>query len=64
MAPNNNKIRLAATIDAKLIEEIRNIHADEIKSATDKDRVAPKWSNTIEMLLRKGVKAYKSHSTL
>jgi hypothetical protein len=27
------------------------------------DRSEPDWSNTIEMLLRKGVKAYKSSST-
>jgi hypothetical protein len=62
MAPNN-KIRLTATISSKLIVEIKNIHLDEIKSATERDRVEPDWSNTIEMLLRKGVKAYKSKAT-
>jgi hypothetical protein len=29
------------------------------KIAEEQDRVEPDWSNTIEMLLRMGVKAYK-----
>jgi hypothetical protein len=39
------------------------IHDEEIKGAKSMDRCEPDWSNTIEMLLRKGVKAYKPSST-
>jgi len=34
------------------------IHEQETRRAKDEDRVEPDWSNTLEMLLRKGVKAY------
>jgi len=59
--PPNTKIRLVATIDDKLIGEMKRIHEDEIKLAKRYDRVVPDWSNTVEMLLRKGVKAYRQN---
>jgi hypothetical protein len=31
------------------------IYEQELKRAKDEDRAEPDWSNTIEMLLRKGV---------
>jgi hypothetical protein len=57
------KKRIVATVDDKLLGEMRNIHEAEVKSAEEKDRTMPRWSNTVEMLLRKGAKAYKSSST-
>lgn len=57
--PPNSKIKVTVTIDDKLLGQIKNIHADEMKVAEDADRVPPDWSNTVEMLLRKGVKAYR-----
>jgi len=54
------KKRIVATIDDKLFSEIKIIHEAEVKSAEEKDRTMPRWSNTVEMLLRKGAKAYKS----
>jgi len=54
------KKRIVATIDDKLLSEIKNVHEAEVKSAEEKDRTIPDWSNTVEMLLRKGAKAYKS----
>jgi hypothetical protein len=60
--PPNSKIRIVATVDDKLVAEIKFIHGKEIKFAEEQDRVEPDWSNTIEMLLRKGVKSYKSRS--
>lgn len=57
--PPQTKIRVVATIDEKLVAEIKGIHAVEIKLAKEQDRTEPDWSNTIEMLLRKGVKVYK-----
>jgi hypothetical protein len=61
--PPHTKVRIVATIDRKLCEEIELIHDKEVKGAKNMDRSEPDWSNTIEMLLRKGVKAYKSSST-
>jgi len=52
------KKRIVATIDDKLLSEIKNIHEAEVKSAEEKDRTMPRWSNTVEMLLRKGAKAF------
>jgi hypothetical protein len=39
--------------------ELERVHEVEVARARDGDRVEPCWSNTVEMLLRKGVKAYK-----
>ena len=57
--PPNSKIKVTVTIDDKLLDELKRIHAEEVKEAEEADRVAPDWSNTVEMLLRKGVKAYR-----
>jgi hypothetical protein len=38
------------------------IHTVEIQGAKNHDRTPPEWSNTVEMLLRKGVKAYKTRA--
>jgi hypothetical protein len=62
-APPHTKIRVVATIDEKLVAKMKEIHELEVKLACEEDRVEPDWSNTIEMLLRKGVKAYKSKAT-
>jgi len=62
--PPHTKIRVVATVDKKLCEQIERIHASEIERAKNQDRTEPDWSNTIEMLLRKGVRAYKSNSSL
>jgi hypothetical protein len=57
--PPNSKIKLTVTVDDKLLNEMKRIHADEIREAEESDRVPPDWSNTVEMLLRKGVKTYR-----
>jgi hypothetical protein len=57
------KKRIVATVDDELFSEVRIIHEAEVKSAEEKDRTMPRWSNTVEMLLRKGTKAHKSSST-
>lgn len=51
-----------ATVDRKLCEEMERIHEQEVKLAIASDREAPDWSNTLEMLLRKGVRSYKANS--
>lgn len=58
--PPNSKIKITVTIDDKLLNQMKSLHLDEVKTAEEADRVAPDWSNTVEMLLRKGVKAYRT----
>lgn len=61
--PPKSKIRLVATIDDKLKQEMETIHEVEERDAEEHDRTKPEWSNTVEMLLRKGVKAYKTRAS-
>jgi len=51
--PPHTKVRVIATVDRKLCEEMELIHKLEIERAKAEDRTEPDWSNTIEMLLRK-----------
>jgi hypothetical protein len=59
--PPHTKVRVVATVEKRLCAEMELIHELEIKRAGAEDRCEPDWSNTIEMLLRKGVKAYRSN---
>ena len=59
--PPHTKVRVVATVDRELCEEMERIHMLEIERAKSEDRVEPDWSNTIEMLLRKGVRGYKTN---
>jgi len=54
------KVRVQVTISGKLHEEMKFIEAEELKIAEAEDRNAPCWSNVVEMLARKGVKAYRA----
>ena len=54
------KRRVVATVSAVFYLELERVHDLEIARARIGDREEPCWSNTVEMLLRKGVKAYKS----
>jgi hypothetical protein len=56
----NSKIRIVATVCSRLCDEMKRIHDAEAEDARNHDRTIPDWSNTVEMLLRKGAKAYKS----
>jgi len=57
-APPDTKVRVVVTIDKKLCDNLKVIHEKEIEEAEKRDRVAPDWSNTVEMILRKGIKVY------
>ena len=57
--PPHTKARVVATVDRELCQQMKPIHEQEVKRAKDEDRTEPDWSNTIEMLLRKGIKAYR-----
>ncbi len=48
-------------MDRKLCEEMERIHEQEIERAKSEDRTEPDWSNTLEMLMRKGTRSYKSN---
>jgi hypothetical protein len=60
--PPHTKVRVVAVVDRKLCEEMERIHEGEIERAKAEDRNEPDWSNTLEMLLRKGVRSYKANS--
>jgi hypothetical protein len=54
------KIRVVATVEERIVSEMRMIHDEETKLAQRGDRVEPDWSNTVEMLLRKGIKTWRN----
>ena len=56
----NSKIRIVAAVCSRLCDEMKCIHDAEAEDARNHDRTEPDWSNTVEMLLRKGVRAYKT----
>ena len=55
------KAHVVAVADRKLCEEMEHIHMQETERAKAEDRTEPDWSNTIEMLLRKGVRGYRTN---
>ena len=59
----NSKIRIVATVCSRLCDEMKRIHDAEAEDARNHDRTIPDWSNTVEMLLRKGAKAYKTRAS-
>jgi len=60
LRPSATKVRVAATVDRNLCLELERIHMQEIERAKAEDRTAPNWSNTVEMLLRKGFRSYRT----
>ena len=54
------KVRVEATIDASLYREIQNIIEREQKLARERDWPEVTISNVVEMILRKGVRAYNA----
>jgi len=56
----NTKIKIEGTIDRKVFEVFKSILNQECLKAREADRVEPNVSNVLEMLLRKGIKAYKT----
>ena len=59
--PPRSKIRVVATVEKTLCEEIERIHDEEVAMCKREDRNEPEWSNTLEMLLRKGVRSYRTN---
>jgi hypothetical protein len=60
--PPHTKVRVVAVVDSRLKDEMELIHEAECKLAEECDREVPDWSNTLEMLFRKGVRAYRQNA--
>jgi len=58
--PPHTHVRLTVTIAEKVMARLKAIHKQELKRAEDEDRTELDWSNTVEMIMRKGTKAYSS----
>ena len=56
---NSTKVRVVATVDRNLCLEMERIHEQEIEQAKAEDRTEPNWSNTVEMIFRKGIRCYR-----
>ena len=54
--PPHTKVRVVAVVDSRLKDEMELIHEAEC------DREVPDWRNTLEMLFRKGVRAYRQNA--
>jgi len=57
----NTKLKLEGTIDKRVFDDFKEIMEVEMEKARAEDRVEPNVSNILEMLLRKGIKAYRAH---
>jgi hypothetical protein len=56
----NTKIKLEGTIDKRVFDDFKGIMQLELDKAREADRVEPNVSNVLEMLLRKGIRAYRA----
>jgi len=54
------RLKIEGTIDKAVFEEFKHILAQEVQGAELEDRAEPTVSQVLEMLLRKGIKAYKT----
>jgi len=57
------RIKIEGTIDKTVFEEFKRILTLEIEKAEAEDKVQPTVSHVLEMLLRKGIKTYKTEKT-
>jgi len=56
----HTKIKVEGTIDRKIFEIIKEIYELEKREAEAEDKPEPSFSQVLEMILRKGSKAYKN----
>jgi len=54
------RLKIEGTIDKAVFEEFKHILAQEVEQAETEDRAEPTVSQILEMLLRKGIKTYKT----
>lgn len=55
----HTKIKIEGTIDRKVFETLKEIYEIEKREAEAEDKSEPSFSQVLEMILRKGIKAYK-----
>jgi len=56
----NTKLKVEGTIDKRVFDDFKEIMEIEVDKARAEDRVEPNVSNILEMLLRKGIRAYRA----
>jgi len=56
----HTKIKIEGTIDRHVFESLKEVYETEKKEAEAEDKPEPSFSQVLEMILRKGIKAYKS----
>jgi len=56
----HTKIKIEGTIDKYVFESIKEVYEAEKREAEAEDKPEPSLSQVLEMILRKGIKAYKS----
>ncbi len=56
----NTKLKVEGTIDKTVFDDFKEIMEIELEKAREEDRVEPNVSSILEMLLRKGIRAYKA----
>jgi len=54
------RIKIEGTIDKVVFDEFKRIYEVEIERAEVEDKVQPSVSHVLEMVLRKGIRAYKA----
>jgi hypothetical protein len=53
------RVKIEGTVSKSVLQELRHICELEAEKADLEDKVQPTVSHVLEMLLRKGIKAYK-----
>jgi len=56
----HTKIKIEGTIDKQVFVNLREIYELEKKEAEAEDKPEPSFSQVLEMILRKGIKVFKS----
>jgi len=56
----HTKIKIEGTIDRLVFSSLKEIYESEKKEAEAEDKPEPSFSQVLEMILRKGIKAYKT----
>ena len=54
------KIKIEGTVDKAVFEDFKNVVRLELLEAQETDRAEPSLSSVLEMLLRKGIKTYRT----
>jgi len=56
----HTKIKIEGTIDRLVFASIKEIYESEKREAEAEDKPEPSFSQVLEMILRKGIKQYKT----